>query len=190
MQIMILTTHAVVGAGMSAVFPDNPAMVFVAAFVSHFLIDAAPHWDYRIFSLVKNENNRLDDEIKIGKGFYFDIARALLDAVSGVGIAVAVFHYYFGFSWTVVLAGAAAGCLPDALQFFYLKTKKEPFRALQRIHLAVHSRNKFLKRNFLLGASAQIIFIGLFAYLVGLLTQGAVANLQILPFLNIFYSPL
>lgn len=170
MQIMILTTHAVVGAGMAAVFPDNAAVVFVAAFASHFLIDAAPHWDYRIFSLVKNENNRLDDEIKTGEKFYFDIARVLLDAAIGAGIAATVFHYYFGFGWTVVLAGAVAGCLPDALQFFYLKTKKESLRALQKIHLAIHNQNEFLKRNFLLGALAQIIFIGSFAYLISLLT--------------------
>lgn len=170
MQIMILTTHAIVGAGMSAVFPDNPAMVFAAAFVGHFLIDAVPHWDYRIFSLVKNENNRLDDEIKNGEEFYFDIARVLLDAASGVGIAVAVFHYYFGFGWTVVLAGVSAGYLPDALQFFYLKTKKKTLRVLQRVHLAIHNQNEFLKRNFLLGAPAQIIFIGSFAYLISLLT--------------------
>jgi hypothetical protein len=35
---MILTTHAITGAAVASVFPNNPALGFVAGFASHFFV--------------------------------------------------------------------------------------------------------------------------------------------------------
>jgi hypothetical protein len=43
---MILSTHAIVGGAIASLFPSHPLLVVAAGFVSHFAIDAIPHWDY------------------------------------------------------------------------------------------------------------------------------------------------
>jgi hypothetical protein len=57
---MILSTHAVVGGAIASLFPSHPVLVAVAAFASHFAIDAIPHWDYplRAITLKPGANNR------------------------------------------------------------------------------------------------------------------------------------
>ena len=50
---MMLATHGTVGAGIVALAPINPGLALIFAFLSHFLLDAVSHCDYRILSLDK-----------------------------------------------------------------------------------------------------------------------------------------
>ncbi len=45
---MTLGTHAVAGALIGAVASQNLAFAASAAFLSHFLLDTIPHWDYAL----------------------------------------------------------------------------------------------------------------------------------------------
>jgi hypothetical protein len=53
---LTLTTHAIVGAAIASVIPAHPFFAIAAAFASHFLLDAIPHWDYPIRSDSVNPN--------------------------------------------------------------------------------------------------------------------------------------
>lgn len=136
---MTLTTHALVGAAAASLFPTQPALAFGAAFASHLAIDALPHWDYRILSKSRNENNRLDENFNLtSKEFALDLLRIGSDAVLGTLLAVAIFSFLlFQFPIWLVVLGAWAGILPDPLQFVYYKMKWKFMEPLQRFHIYV-----------------------------------------------------
>lgn len=49
---MLTTTHLMVGATLSTIFP-NPLISFPLAFLSHFVIDLIPHWNWKPNTLFK-----------------------------------------------------------------------------------------------------------------------------------------
>ena len=67
---MILATHGIIGAGLASFFPNNFGLAFAVSFASHFALDIIPHWDYELLSQTKNKENRLEEDIKIGKNFF------------------------------------------------------------------------------------------------------------------------
>ena len=54
---MTLATHAVVGAAAASLIPTHPFLGFIAGFVSHFAIDAIPHWEYSLASAKIDKDN-------------------------------------------------------------------------------------------------------------------------------------
>ncbi|MDH2406583.1 hypothetical protein QCM77_43035 [Bradyrhizobium sp. SSUT18] len=79
---MILSTHAVVGGAIASLFPSHPVLVAVAAFASHFAIDAIPHWDYplRAMMLKPGANNR---RLLADPRLFLDLTLIGLDACAG-----------------------------------------------------------------------------------------------------------
>jgi hypothetical protein len=55
-----LSTHAIVGGAIASLISSHPLLAAVAGFTSHFVIDAIPHWDYRLRSIAvgKGADNR------------------------------------------------------------------------------------------------------------------------------------
>jgi hypothetical protein len=47
---MVLTPHAVVGAAIASAFGLSPGASLLTGFLSHFLLDRFPHWDYELTS--------------------------------------------------------------------------------------------------------------------------------------------
>ena len=136
---MTLTTHAVVGAAV-CVHP----WALPVALASHYAIDAIPHWDWDGRGLV----GECDREFWIAWG------KLLLDL--GLGFALA----FLMFGWLGV-AGAFAGCLPDALQFLHRFTSYAS-GALER-HQVFHDRihtEESLPQNT--GIGSQIVVCGFF----------------------------
>ncbi len=70
---MTLTTHALVGASVAALFPSSPSLALGAALASHFLVDAIPHWHYQLRSAVGDTDNPLDADMVIGRLFFVDL---------------------------------------------------------------------------------------------------------------------
>lgn len=136
---MTLTTHALVGAAAAQVFPQHPYVAFAAGFVSHFAIDALPHWDYADYlpSIRKNPSNPLATTIGGGKQFARDVLVVAADALLGAFLSVVIFSYsVFHSTVPIVLIGAAAGIYADFLQAVYFKWKASAFvlEPLQRFH--------------------------------------------------------
>lgn len=136
---MTLTTHALVGAAAAQLFPQHPYAAFAAGFVSHFVIDALPHWDYSDYlpSIRKNPIDPLATTIGGGRQFVRDALIVGADALLGAFLSVVIFSYgVFHSAVPIVLIGAAAGIYADFLQAVYFKWRASAFvlEPLQRFH--------------------------------------------------------
>ncbi len=160
---MIFSAHAIVGAAVAQMFPENPVLGFCAAFASHFVCDAIPHWEYHLRSAHIDSANELNNDMKINRAFLFDLARMGLDALLGVAVAAYLFQPWFEGvpeqRWlpetTQWMIGVVGGLLPDFLQFVYWKLRREPLIGLQKFHLWIHSKKK-LDKYPILGILFQI----------------------------------
>lgn len=156
---MVLTTHAITGAAIASIIPTHPVLGFVLGFVSHFVLDSIPHWDYKLLSSSKDEKNPMNNDMVINKNFITDLFRIGLDFSFGLILV----YLFFGMSESrdfliALCAGAIGGVLPDALQFVYFKFRHEPIYSLQKFHIWIHS-NVSLKHRVLLGVTTQMLFI-------------------------------
>jgi len=163
---LTLTTHAIVGAAIASLLPAHPYLAISAAFASHFLLDAVPHWDYPIRSdsikptvgaAIKYDGDLLADMLTIGG-----------DAVLGMGLALLLVARPNNLG--LVLCGAAAAILPDALQFAYMRFPHEPLISLQRFHLWMHA-SRDLRGRPILGLTAQIGLVLLFLVVAKIFTD-------------------
>ncbi len=157
---MTLTTHAVIGAAAASMVLEHPVLAFAVAFVSHFVVDAIPHWHYPVRSIQKNKHDRMKNDMVIGRHFAADVALIGCDALLGIAISLIAFSYFLHLPYAFVVIGVIGGILPDALQFVYWKFRYEPFVLLQRLHMGIHARTDLDNRP-MLGVSSQILLAGL-----------------------------
>jgi len=137
---MVLSTHAFVGAAVANLFPNHPLIAFAGGFVSHFILDAIPHWHYSVRTLTHDSTDPMNGDMLINKHFPLDLVKIAADGLLGVGLAVLAFGVTTPYVFSATLVGAFAGMLPDALQFLYFKWRHEPLVTLQRFHLWIHSK--------------------------------------------------
>jgi hypothetical protein len=170
---MTLASHGVVGAGVAALFVHEPALGLTAAFVSHFLADAVPHWDYAIYSKESDENDPLETDMYFGRAFALDMLRIGADFFLGLAAAALIFSFFLGLPLWFALLGAFLGQLPDPLQFAYFKLRRQPLITLQTFHQWMHAdKRPFLARPFV-GIVHQISIVGIFSVLVMLFLRGS-----------------
>ena len=159
---MTLTTHALVGAAAASLFPENPALAFSAGFVSHFAIDALPHWDYAHYakSWVQDRENPINARfVASGWPFYRDVALFCTDALVGLIASVFIFCiWYFQASPFIISIGACAGLLPDALSSVYLTTHWPLLRPLQVFHIWIQ-KGRELAVSPLVGLGLQALLV-------------------------------
>lgn len=143
---MVLTAHTITGVALASMVPDKPLVGFAVGFLSHFVLDAMPHWDYTLKSLVEDRHNPMNKDMVIGKEFFIDLLKISFDAIFGLLMSYLVFGLYLKYSFLVILCGAVGAMMPDALQFVYMKLRHEPFISLQRLHVFVDANNTFTIR--------------------------------------------
>jgi hypothetical protein len=132
---MILTTHGIIGGAIGAVIPEYPEAAVGLAFVSHFVADALPHWDYKIFS------SSLDPErggaLKMNRLLALDLIRISIDGIAGLFLAWWLFatptHPWLWFF------AAGAGMAPDVLHFLYLRCPKGILKSIEDFHVGIHT---------------------------------------------------
>ncbi len=155
---MTLTTHAIVGAAVATIIPTHPAAGFVFGFTSHFVLDAIPHWDYSLRSLIKHESDPLEHHIPVNRAFFRDLFKIGGDAVLGLVLAVIIFA---ALNRSLILAaalGAIAAMLPDGLQFVYFHFRHEPLRSLQKFHMWIHAQSD-LNSKPVWGVTYQLLLV-------------------------------
>jgi hypothetical protein len=138
---MILSTHSIVGGTLARFSTVDPFVAITLGFLSHFVLDSVPHWDYSMRSKKENDDNRLNDEIFINKDFAKDMGMLGADVLIAIILLLTVAspeHF------VIILLGALGGILPDALQFFYFKLRIEPFVSIQRFHQWIHTDVQYL----------------------------------------------
>lgn len=156
---MTLGTHAAFGILAASVFPNDPLAAFSTGFISHFLLDTIPHWDYKLSSLRTDLNNPLETDMELGRSFFYDLMKIGTDVFVGVVVGSLLFYFLGGFNFWAPVFGAAGAVLPDFLQFVYMKWKHEPLISLQKFHLAVHAKRHI--ENPYSGISLQGFFLAL-----------------------------
>ncbi|MBI2628365.1 MAG: hypothetical protein HYW71_03020 [Candidatus Niyogibacteria bacterium] len=169
---MILFSHILVASSATAwavqTFGSKSVLtVFGVALASHYLLDAIPHWEYQLFSVVDSEDEKNNfSEIKMvsgGKNLLKDFFMISFDFFAGFAAAwflTRIFWPDFSF-WFLALA-AGAGVLPDILQGFYIASKgimKKIFFPLYIFHNFFHAQYR-LKKYPLAGFLFQALIVG------------------------------
>ena len=159
---MILTTHAITGAAVASLNPTRPISGFFAGVVLHFILDAIPHWEYRIHS--DSINPGIGSTFVFDRDLFGDVLRIGSDMSLGIILSLALF--YSPQSAFAVLAGALGGVTPDALQFVYGRVRRGPIVYLQKFHEWIHSPYKKLRHMPVLGVPLQILIVAIIILLV------------------------
>ena len=154
---MVLTTHAVVGGAIGRLISTNPILAFVVGFLSHFVLDVVPHWDYPLESKTSDTRGVNQLHFRLGWPAVIDFSRIGLDLLIGFFLAYWIFPSASG-SWLTssVAWGAIGAVLPDALQFVYVQWRPRFLSSLQRFHMFVHAKQDFNNRP-VLGVILQIL---------------------------------
>jgi len=150
---MTLTTHAITGAAIASVLPPSYELAFVVGFASHFILDAIPHWDYKIISgsIDPDRGGRLGFDRRL----VLDLLRIGADAAAGIILPLL---FFAGPEYApLIFMGAAGGMLPDFLQFLYLRFPRGPLVSLQRLHRWCHTEERFAGRPAV-GIATQVVF--------------------------------
>ena len=161
---MTLTTHAITGAALATLFPNNPVLGFIIGFSSHYVLDAIPHSTYSVASIRKDEKNSLNSEMIISKDSYKDLIKIGIDGMLGLILSFLLFGIFRQHSFFVIFMGAFGGMLPDALQFCYWRWKHEPLTTFQKLHNWAHTKMR-LDDKPILGAVTQILFVCLVVFI-------------------------
>ena len=164
---MILATHGIVGGAIGYLIPQNPVLSFFLGVISHFVIDAVPHWHYPVFSAKIDRENPLNNDMVLNKWFAGDLFDIGIDFLLGIWIAASVFHPEASVDAAMIsiLCGAIGGIFPDPLQFVYFKMPNRLLLPLQKFHIWIHAEN-FLDKRHLIGISSQIAFAALIIWAV------------------------
>jgi len=156
---MLETTHALV-AGAIVTHTKNPATAIVLTFLSHFIMDAIPHWDF---------------------GTNWRERRKLVTGLIAIGDVIVGFiagYVFFGqfVSLPLLFTVIAVSMLPDWIEapwyiFYANHTKKMPAKNagfLEKLAYGIYkTENAFhRKTNFSVGMITQIVTVGFFLFLL------------------------
>lgn len=177
---MTLATHAVVGGTLVALFPSHPVTAFIAGFMSHFILDAIPHWDYKILSAFANPDIAMSanasevgisKRIMADKKFLLDLVRIGTDALLGLAVVFVFWYSVISAHWYIMALGAIGGMMPDFLQFVYMRFPYQPMVALQKFHTYLMHSKLRLDGRPLLGVTTQILTVIIVVVLVKYLVK-------------------
>lgn len=149
---MILATHAFVGAAIAQAIPQYPAIGFLAAFASHFVLDTIPHWEYSIE--IESYTGINSKKILIQR-IARDILKVLCDAQIGVLAVLLILWNGTAESLLPLALGMFGGILPDILHAITLIISWKPLNALQQFHKKIHTKIIW-KDRFYAGTITQV----------------------------------
>ncbi len=155
---MILTTHAVAGAAVAVTLRSNPWLGLALAVLSHFALDAIPHWHYPVKRLKRKLANGNSRVPKLNKGVIKDLLAIHADFALGIGISALAGLQFAPGDLLLVLAGAVLGTIPDFFQLLYFLFPVFPFTQIQKFHLWMHSKTR-LDDQPLWGIASQLLAI-------------------------------
>lgn len=157
---MSLATHAIIGAATARVLAFNPIIAVLAAFVSHFILDAIPHWDYKLKSQIDLDHPENGVSMTFGRAFVDDLIKINFDFFLGLAVVVFIFFINNPSTGLIAILGAVAGTLPDFLQFVNGKIKNKPQLIIwfQQFHNFSHTKWRLAGRP-IIGILSQAVFV-------------------------------
>ncbi len=176
---MILSSHIITASAVAAPLLAQPfnfinaIFIFLISFASHYILDAIPHWDYKLNSFVKvlDENGAYYGERKLilqKKLLIKDLIKILFDFIVGL-LAISLFFDFLN----VFIVGLIifASFLPDILQVCYALLKHSRPKILEferKFHHNVHGKRIFENKP-ILGIISQILTLLVIIFLSKLL---------------------
>ena len=164
---MLLAPHILVGAAVASQF-QNPALGLILAFLSHFILDRTPHWEYSVEAL---------KQIKI-RGIKYCrpiLLRVILDIITGFTVLIfAMLISANRIDFVYLALGGFFGILPDGLTFLlFLRGNSKGWLSLfLKIFYALHRKAHFNKYKSLpplrIGLSTQAIVVLIALYFITL----------------------
>ncbi|MBI2023536.1 hypothetical protein HYT01_03175 [Candidatus Giovannonibacteria bacterium] len=109
---MVLFTHAIVGTAVAGLFPAHPVAGFAAGFISHFALDAIPHWHYPLGSLTQDKNDPMKKDMVWSRPFFYDLLKISLDGGLGAFLSLEIFYFVFMFLSYLFLPGCWEAFFP------------------------------------------------------------------------------
>ena len=122
---MILICHLLVGAAIASNIQFAHLALFLA-FLSHYFLDAMPHWEYSTKNIKKKQWEKSSR----------DFLKISLDAGAGI-----LLIFMFSRNQPIIYAGACLACLADVLIVLYLIFPNK----LLKIHHGFHEKMHFPK---------------------------------------------
>lgn len=148
---MIITPHILVGAAIGSKI-SSPVAIFILALISHYVLDALPHFEYNI-SLLKDEKS------KINKNFFINLTKVAADLLIGLALT---FWLISGKDWQFLsLIGALTAIVPDGLLFLFWRYPSQLIlKSLGQFHKSCHLAKKISSPAWLgLMVQAMIIIL-------------------------------
>lgn len=145
---MILTPHMLVGAAIGAKI-SQPWLVLILSIIGHYLMDAAPHWDYRVTHLKKPENWAF-----LKKDYLRHFSKVVLDFFTGLIIISAIVWSKDIVQKNLIIFAVAASLLPDGLQFLYWSFKTKYLKPFNLLNKKIHHKGVF---SFIRGFPLQLL---------------------------------
>lgn len=166
---MILSSHIITASAVVEPLLNKPlnfmnaVLIFFAAFLSHFALDALPHWDYKMSSFPKENGERL---FVIKKDFLIrDLSKNLLDGIIGLTGAFLIVGFPKNFPEFILFSLIVFGAvLPDALEALFTIKKWRVLKPLHKFHIIIHGKRIFANKPFW-GAVSQILIIALIVFI-------------------------
>ena len=161
---MLLAPHILVGAAVAA-STSNPLLGIVFAFLSHFILDRIPHWEYSVEPL-RNIS---------AKGLLYVapiLRRVAIDLTAGfVVLIIAVAISPNDIPFTAWALGGFFGILPDGLSFLlFIRRKNGLWGSILKVFYLIHQKVHFDKKTGLpplrIGLSTQAIAVLLALYFI------------------------
>ena len=159
---MLLAPHILTGAAVAVQF-QNPLLGVLFAFLSHFVLDSIPHWEYSIESLKQIKTRGVHYVAPI-------LHRIALDIVAGfIVVIIAMALSGKNISLDTALFGGFFGILPDGLTFLlFLSPKNKLIRGFLTSFYALHRKLHFNKEKGLppmrIGLTTQAVVFLLALY--------------------------
>ena len=156
---MILTSHIIIS-GILASKTQNYFLAAAIGLISHYVLDAIPHWDYLLDKFefrIKTEKNFIKK-----KGFWREIIKVTADALAGFGLLALFVFLDKDANIAPLIISAFFGILPDAIQFLFWLTNWKFIEWNTTLHKFIHYLiYKKINPGFQSGTITQIAIIGI-----------------------------
>ena len=142
---MVLAPHMLVGAAIGSQV-SNYWLAFLFGLISHYLVDALPHWDYLQKFEISNPNH---------------IKKVIIDLL--IGSSLVLFLTWSNADKIIIFIAVFASILPDAMNGIYMNYKNKWLKP----HFLLHNKMHFFKNlSFLQGLPFALIVVFLSIYVL------------------------
>ncbi|MCX6813783.1 MAG: hypothetical protein NT078_00945 [Candidatus Azambacteria bacterium] len=158
---MILASHIIVS-GLLGATTQNYFLAAIFGFVSHYILDAIPHWDFYLSPEFNVKAEAEDGKFIKEKFFWKEVGKIVIDILIGLGLLFIFLKKLSYINTAAVFISVFFSILPDSLNLLYRMTGWKLIKWNSDIqdfaHYSIHSK---IDQKFWPGIIIQISTIGI-----------------------------